>query len=195
MIVDWEERYRTGEAPWERGTLHPAFRHWREQGAFDGLGRVLVPGAGRAPEPLAFARLGVSPTVVDLAPSAIGHQERAFAGAGLAGDFILSDLLAYVPAEPFDAVYDQTAMCALEPALWPEYARQLARWVRPGGRLFALLLQRPEVDGKGPPYHQDVAAMRGLLGAPDWTWESAAPVIRVPHPAGFVELGFVLRRN
>lgn len=195
MIVDWEERYRIGEAPWERGELHPAFRYWREEGAFDGLGRVLVPGAGRAPEPLAFAHLGVSPTVVDLAPSAIRHQQRAFAEAGLAGDFILSDLLAYMPAEPFDAVYDQTSMCALEPALWPRYALQLARWVRPGGRLFALLLQRPEVDGKGPPFHQDVMAMRGLLAAPDWTWQSPEPEIRVSHPAGFAELGFALRRN
>ena len=195
MIVDWEERYRENAAPWERGELHPAFRQWQESGAFADLRSVLVPGAGRAPEPLAFARLGVAPTVVDLAPSAIRHQERAFAAAGLEGDFILSDLLAYAPAQPFDAVYDQTSMCALAPALWRDYALRLERWVRPGGRLFALFLQRPEADEKGPPFHQDLAHMRRLLAAPAWRWESAEPVIRVPHPAGFEELGFVIRRE
>ena len=195
MIVDWEERYRQDAAPWERGDLHPAFRQWQESGAFAGLRSVLVPGAGRAPEPLAFARLGIRPTVVDLAPSAIRHQERAFAAAGMEGEFVRGDLLAFVPAQPFDAVYDQTSMCALPPALWPDYAARLGDWVRRGGRLFALFLQRPAIDGKGPPYHQDVGEMRDLLAAPGWTWESTDPVIRVPHPAGFKELGFVLRRE
>lgn len=193
MTIDWEERYRQDAAPWERGDLHPAFRHWQAAGTFDGIRHVLVPGAGRAPEPLAFARLGVRPTIVDLAPSAIRHQERAFAAAGAAGDFVLSDLLAYTPERPFDAVYDQTAMCALPPALWVDYAARLGRWLAPGGRLFALFLQRPAADEKGPPFHQDVARMRTLFAAPTWRWESAEPVIRVPHPAGFEELGFVLR--
>src|SRR6478736_685143 len=40
-----------------------------------------------------------------------------------------ADLFAWDPVSPFDAVYDQTCLCALPPGLWPSYARRLHRWL------------------------------------------------------------------
>jgi len=38
----------------------------------------------------------------------------------------------------FDAIYEQTCLCALYPDRWRQYADQLHRWLAPGGRLYAL---------------------------------------------------------
>jgi hypothetical protein len=66
----------------------------------------------------------------------------------------------------FDAVYDQTCLCALPPPLWPAYEAQLRRWLRPGGALFMLFMQTGR-DG-GPPFDCPIPAMRTLFGRWDW---------------------------
>lgn len=192
MTNAWEERYRRGETRWERGTLNPAFRMWRDAGAFAGLKRVLVPLAGRSPEPLAFAELGIRPTIVDLAPTAIHHQQDGFAQVGVAGDFHEGDLFAFTPATPFDAVYDQTAMCALPPERWPEYEARLGAWLRPGGTLFALLMQTGREGG--PPFHQDWWAVRTIFADTRWTWPKQ-PEGRFPHSGDYEELAVRLNRR
>ena len=189
--VDWEERYRRGETPWERGALHPAFTAWERAGAFAGIRSVLVPLAGRAPEPLAFARLGIRPTLVDLSATALAEQRRRFEEAGLQAAFIEADILAMPLSGPWDAIWDQAAMCALPPRHWEPYVARLAAWLKPGGRLFALFMQ---TDGReGPPFHQDVAQMRLLFPAPLWQWPDEGAG-RFPHPAGLEELAFMLTR-
>ncbi len=105
---------------------------------------------------------------------------------------------AWQPDRPFDAVYEQTCLCALYPDHWRAYADQLHRWLAPNGKLFALFVQvaRPgAAEGaiQGPPYHCDINAMRALFPAPNWSWPKP-PYPRVTHPAGFAELAVVLER-
>lgn len=188
--TDWEARFRAGTTGWERGTLHPSFLAWREEGRLAPC-RVLVPGAGRSPEPLAMARAGFDVTVLDLAASAIAAQRAAFAAAGATARIVHADLFAFHPDRPFDAVWDQTCLCALPPASLPGYAARLLDWVRPDGTLFALLAQTGQADG--PPFDCPVPLMRGLLGAPAWGWPVPLPA-PVPHPAGFMEQPVALVR-
>ncbi len=190
--VQWEERYRSRETPWERGALHPAFTLWADAETFAGMRSVLVPLAGRSPEPLAFARRGLRPTVVDLAPTALAEQRQRFAAAGVDAEFILADILAYPLAGRWDAIWDQTAMCALPPAHWAPYCARLAAVLRPGGSLFALFMQTDRPGG--PPFHQDVAQMRLLFPDAQWQWPQEADG-RFPHPAGVTELGYRLIRR
>ncbi len=192
MTNEWEERYRRGETRWERGELHPAFRMWRDAGAFAGLRNVLVPLAGRSPEPLAFAELGVRPTIVDLAPTAIHYQQDRFAQHGGNGAFHEGDLFAFSPATAFDAIYDQTAMCALPPERWQEYEDRLHDWLRPGGILFALLMQTGREGG--PPHHQDWDAVRTIFTDRRWEWPDA-PEGRFPHSGDYEEWAVRLRRR
>jgi SAM-dependent methyltransferase len=182
--ADWEARFRAGTTGWERGGLHPAFLAWRANGALAPC-RILVPGAGRSPEPAALAAAGFDVTVVDVAPSAVAFQRERV------GTAVEADLLAWSPAAPFEAIYDQTCLCALPPAVLPDYAARLHRWLVPGGRLFVLLMQtgRPG----GPPFDCPPEAMRPLFPDALWGWPET-PGAPVAHPSGFGELPCVLIR-
>jgi hypothetical protein len=181
----WESRFQEGRTPWERGQLNPAFLAWLASGELAPC-RILVPGAGRSPEPLALLEAGFDVTVVDLAESAVQFQatrlgpERA----------LQADVTTWFPAEPFDAIYDQTCLCALPPGLWAAYEAQLRRSLRRGGRMFVLLMQTGR-DG-GPPFNCPVPAMRALFATWIWPESLADPV---PHGLGTLEQPAVLVRG
>ncbi len=140
QAIDWESRYRDGNTGWERPGLNPAFLAWRESGALAPC-RILVPGGGRSVEPVAMADGGFDVTVVDAAASAVAAQRARLERLNVAARVEQADLLAWNPAAPFDAIYDQTCLCALPPAILPDYATRLHRWLRPGGTLFILFMQ------------------------------------------------------
>ena len=96
---------------------------------------------------------------------------------------IQADLLLWDPAAPFDAIYDQTCLCALPPAIWPEYAARLHRWLRPGGALFILFMQSTRAGG--PPFHCDLGQMRVLFAEHDWIWPETLPAT-VAHSPGII---------
>jgi SAM-dependent methyltransferase len=180
QAINWEERFREGTTRWERPALHPAFVDWQESGVLAPC-RILVPGAGRSTEPQALAEAGFDVTVVDAAPTAVATQKARLERVHMTSRVELADLLIWQPAAPFDAVYDQTCLCALPPALWPDYAARLHAWLRPGGRLFILFMQTGKEGG--PPFHCDMAAMHMLFDGTRWAWpETLAPM--VPHPSG-----------
>lgn len=189
---EWEARYRRGEIGWDRGGVSPAVDHGRAIGALRPGDRLLVPGCGRGHEVVALARAGFAVTAVDLAPSAVAAVRTALDAAGVSAEVVEADLLAWKPAVSFDAVYEQTCLCALPPARWSAYQARLAAWLRPGGRLLALFMQTGR-DG-GPPFHCDVAAMRSLFDESTWSWPEGEP-LRVPHPNGLVELAYPLTRR
>jgi methyl halide transferase len=189
--VNWETRYREGATGWERPGLNPAFISWREHGQLTPC-RILVPGAGRSVEPLALAEAGFDVTVIDAAPSAAAVQKARVAGLHVQHEQVVNaDLFAWEPPAPFDAIYDQTCLCALAPSLWPEYEARLHRWLRAGGRLFVLFMQTGH--DTGPPFHCDLGKMRALFAPERWAWPAALPE-RAPHPSGYSEQPAVLDR-
>ena len=189
VALDWEARFRAERTPWERPTLHPAFSVWRAAGTLAPC-RILLPGAGRSGEPLALARDGFDITVVDSAPSAVAVQRVRLQAASLSGQVHEADLLEWTAPSPFDAIYDQTCLCALPPAVLPAYVARLHGWLRPGGRLFILFMQTGKEDG--PPFDCPPAQMRDLFG-PGWLWPDALAE-PVPHGLGTQEVPVVLTR-
>ena len=189
QAVDWETRYREGATGWERPGLNRAFLAWRESGALSPC-RILVPGAGRSTEPLVLAEAGFDVTVVDAAPSAIAAQRELLTNLHVRARVEFADLFTWQPPTAFDAVYDQTCLCALPPSLWPDYVARLHGWLKPGGRLFVLFMQTGQPGG--PPFHCDVATMRRLFAADSWEWPDhlGEPVL---HESGRREQPVVLR--
>ncbi len=186
----WEARYRRGETGWDRGAPSPALQAWLGAGELAPC-RVLVPGCGRGHEVVALARLGFEVTAIDIAPSAVHALKRALEDEGLAARVILGDLFAFEEAAAFDAVYEQTCLCAIEPARRAAYAQRLHAWLKPEGRLLALFMQTGREGG--PPFHCDLLAMRRLFAESHWEWPEATPLF-VPQRSGRFELGYVLRR-
>jgi SAM-dependent methyltransferase len=193
----WEQRFATEDTPWDRGASSPQLAAWLAAGALR-PGRILVPGCGSGYEVADLALAGFEVTGLDYAGAAIERAGRRLKQAAANAALVQADALAWLPERPFDAVYEQTCLCALHPDDWRDYADQLHRWIAPGGRLFALFMQLPRPQAaegyvQGPPYHCDINAMRALFPQPGWSWPKP-PYARTTHPRGLAELAVVLER-
>ena len=187
----WERRYQNNQTGWDRGTVSPALEQWLESGQLQ-PGDVLVPGCGHGHEIAALIRAGCEVTAVDIAPTPVQRLQERLQAEGLKAEVIQADLLQWEPNCAFDAVYEQTCLCALDPAVWTEYAARLWRWLKTDGVLFALFMQTGREGG--PPYHCELADMRSLFPQEAWRWLDTEP-LRVPHRSGLHELGFVMRKK
>ncbi len=185
----WEERYRSGQTGWDRGRVSPALETWLADGTLAPC-RILVPGCGYGHEVLTLARRGFDVTALDFADTPVRALRERLAAAGLRAEVVQADALTWQPDAPFDAIYEQTCLCALPPERWPDYERQLHRWLTPGGRLLALFMQAG-AEG-GPPFHCALPDMRALFPASRWAWSEQ--LMDVPHSPGKHELGFILTR-
>lgn len=193
----WQQRFESGETPWDRGGAHPQLLRWLAQGLLAPDQTILIPGCGRGHELLALGQAGIAALGLDYAPAAVALARERI--TGLPGAVEQADVLDWTPATPVDRVYEQTCLCALHPDHWRRYADQLHAWIKPGGLLLALFMQaRRENAGsgvvEGPPYHGDINAMRALFPAERWDWP-APPYPAVGHERGWAELAVVLTRR
>ena len=191
----WDQRFAEGNTPWDRGAANPQLDIWLASKALQRC-RILVPGCGSGYEVAALAQAGFDVTALDYSPEAIVRTRKRLADENLEASVEEADALAWQPAKPFDAIYEQTCLCALYPDQWRDYADQLHRWLIPDGKLFALFVQylRPGAANgaiEGPPYHCDINAMRALFPEPRWSWPKP-PYPRTSHPRGLAELAVVL---
>ena len=191
----WQRLFEQHTTPWDRGGPSPQLRAWLETMALRPC-RILVPGCGNGHEVLLLAAAGFEVTALDYAPAAVEHVKGRLLKAGLQARVIEADVREWIPDTAFDAVYEQTCLCALHPDDWTVYAAQLHRWLAPDGQLFALFMQalKPGAAGgliQGPPYHCDIHAMRAVFPASRWRWP-APPYPRVDHPSDIHEIGVIL---
>lgn len=186
----WQARYDEGTTGWDRGGPSPALQAWLHAGELTPC-RVLVPGCGRGHEVIALAAAGFEVTGIDYAPAAVDAVRQALATRGLSATIEQADLFDYQPAACFEAIYEQTCLCALQPERWGCYERRLAAWLAPGGRLFAAFMQTDS--DTGPPFACPPEAMRVLFAADRWVWP--ARFTPVAHPLGLTELTAVLVRQ
>lgn len=195
----WQQRFDAQQTAWDRGAPSPQLLAWLDSGALQPC-RIGVPGCGSGWEVAELARRGFDVIGIDYTAAAVERTREHCAALGVRADVMQADVLHYLPSEPFDAVYEQTCMCALHPDHWRAYARQLGAWLRPGGTVWALFMQMPRLAAtdegwiKGPPYHCDINAMRALLPETDWQWPKP-PYAKVPHPGLAHELAVRLARG
>ena len=192
----WQERFEKKQTGWDRGTTSPQLLAWLESGALQPC-RIAVPGCGSGWEVAELARRGFEVVGIDYTPAAVERTRALLSAEGLMAEVLQADVLAYQQDKPFDAIYEQTCLCALHPDHWVEYARQLQKWLAPQGSMWALFMQMVRLEAtveglvQGPPYHCDINAMRALFPAQDWAWPKP-PYAKVPHSMGAHELGLRL---
>lgn len=185
----WEGRYNTGKTHWDRGNRSPQLLAWLESQALK-PGRILVPGCGNGYEVLTLAATGFEVVALDIAPTPVKQLRAQLSKLKLEAQVVQGDLLHWHSDEAFDAIYEQTCLCALNPNYWRQYEQQLYGWLKPGGQLFTLLMQT-EPNG-GPPYHCELSVMKALFASKRWRWLGGGE--RVSHPSGMVELAYILER-
>ncbi len=189
MKEEWENRYNQGQTGWDRGDISPALDLMLDH---TGLteGRLLTPGCGRGYEVVELARRGFDVTALDISPTAVNHLKARLAQENLQATVLEVDMLQWQPDEPFDAIYEQTSLCALNPELWAQYEKQLYGWLKPGGVILAMWMQT-FAEG-GPPYHCDPNSVKQLFTADRWKWSEQ--IDTVSHPSGRHETAYSLTK-
>lgn len=188
----WQNQYEAETIGWDRGAVHPAMLNWIADGQLS-LCRIVVPGCGRGHEVIHLSQHGFTVTAIDYAPAPIEFLRANLAKHDLEATLFAGDLFSFTPEQPFDAVYEQTCLCAIAPRLRTAYADLLFDWLRPGGKLFLLMMQTGT--DTGPPFHCPVEEMRELFPDHRWQWPSQPPVHH-DHPSGRVhEMATVLTRT
>ena len=152
MPSNWEEMYRAGDTPWEKGEPHPALVDFLKRTPV--RGRVLVPGCGAGHEVRALAASADEVVGIDIAPSAIARA-RSYPIVGgeryeLADFFHLSKAM----TGSFDALFEHTCFCAIDPSVRASYVRSTVGALKKGGLLIGIFFLTPEPeDGhEGPPF-------------------------------------------
>src|SRR5260370_23989882 len=91
--TDWENRYQTGDMPWEKGEPSPGLVDFLAAHRDLEKGTVCVPGCGTGHDARAWSRAGFRVLGLDIAPSAVRTAAQWTRAAGLEADFQLSDFL------------------------------------------------------------------------------------------------------
>ena len=167
---EWENRYQQGQTGWDRGRTSKNLMFWLDQDLLEKC-RVLIPGCGNGYEVLKLASMGFDVTAIDIAPSAIQNLQAALDKANLKATLVEGDFFSWLPDFHFDAIYEQTSLCALPPHQWQAYENQLYNWLKPQGKLFAQFMQT-EAEG-GPPYHCEINVMEDIFKKGKWLWSDA----------------------
>lgn len=163
MPTDWNEQYAIGETPWDKGEPSPPLLE--ALGRLEISGRILVPGCGTGHDVRALAGQGAHVVGLDIAALAI---ERARTIAPVAGEEYVCGDLFDLPASlrgTFDAVFEHTCFCAIDPAMRPAYVAAVHGALRPGGLLYAVFYLDPgnASPDEGPPFETSVAELDRLF--------------------------------
>ena len=192
----WQERFEKKETGWDRGGASPQLLAWLDSGALQAC-RIGVPGCGSGWEVAELAKRGFDVVGLDYTAAAVEKTRLLIDAQGLKAQVLQADVLNYQPKHEFDAIYEQTCLCAIHPEHWLEYAQQLHQWLKPEGSLWVLYMQmiRPDATEQGfiqgPPYHCDINAMRALFPEKKWLWPKP-PYAKVAHPNHSHELALRL---
>jgi len=157
-MIDWENRYRIGDTPWDKGGAHPALAHLSPLPV--AAARILVPGCGLGYDVAALAAMpGVTSVVgVDVADSAVAAATTRL-GSEPGVRIEKADLFALPRAHhgAYDLVWEHTCFCAIDPGQRNAYVNAVADALRPGGHLLGVFYLRPwdtpeENTTQGPPH-------------------------------------------
>jgi SAM-dependent methyltransferase len=147
----WENRYETGDMPWEKGEASPGLVDFLASHPDMKRGTVCIPGCGLGHDVREFAKAGFDAYGFDLAPSAISLAGKITKSVGLSAKFALADFLRDEPPQKFDWLFEHTLFCAINPDERDEYVRAVLRWLKPGGIYLAVNYFIID-DDDGPPW-------------------------------------------
>lgn len=160
-MTNWNERYLTGDTPWEKGIAAPPLIELlgRTDPSIWGNGKVLVPGCGTGHDVRALAKVGVSALGLDLAPEAISRaNSHQSVGTEI---YELGNFLdpTWRSGKSFTAIWEHTCFCAIDPSQRPHYAEACAELIPSGGHLIGVFFLTPHDPGEeheGPPFNASI---------------------------------------
>ncbi|MGH7199775.1 MAG: class I SAM-dependent methyltransferase [Planctomycetaceae bacterium] len=150
--AEWNERYRTGDLPWDSGIRSRELARVLKEDGIE-LGRAVELGCGTGTNAVFLAEQGFDVTGIDLSPIALEQARRKAEAAGVAVEFLAADLCHFEQnLGPFDFVFDRGCYhCARRIGL-PGFLDTLERLTRPGTISLVLAGNANEqTETEGPP--------------------------------------------
>jgi len=153
----WNEKYTSNNTGWDMKSSNPVFVELLNKGKFIKPCKLLITGSGKGYDAIEAAKLNYEVTAVDFSPEA---NKIAKVSAGNLADkieFLEMDLFDLNKSHKngFDAVYEYTTFCAINPVRRKEYVNILADVLKTGGTLIALLFPIDDRES-GPPFNIDI---------------------------------------
>jgi 2-polyprenyl-3-methyl-5-hydroxy-6-metoxy-1,4-benzoquinol methylase len=148
VASDWEQRYQTGDMPWEKGEASPGLIDFLKANPSLPSGTVCIPGCGTGHDARAWAAAGFEAYGYDIAPIRLAKEKTA--AARLNASFAIADFLNDRPPRRFDWLFEHTLFCAIDPAKREKYVTAAVKWLKPGGQYLAVNYLIPDEDG--PPF-------------------------------------------
>lgn len=182
--MDWDEKYRRGEAHWDRGAPSPAMKQYLTRQPV--RGRALVPGCGRGHEVALAVEQGLDATGLDIAPTGVAEARAKY--PRLAERFVVGNL--FDPPEAlrgaFDVVLEHTCMSGMPPALRADYRRGIDLTLRRGGLLIGVWYINPALDPghEGPPFPFSLPDLTALFAEGYEIAEDYVPDVAFPGREG-----------
>ena len=136
----WNERYASGELPWDTGTPEPLLVNFVTSGGVM-PGRALEIGAGTGTNAIWLAEHGFDVLGVDVSPIAVEKANAKMQGRELRCRFATLDFLATPLADdPFQFVFDRGCFHVFdEPKERSQFATCVAATLEPGGLWLSLI--------------------------------------------------------
>jgi 2-polyprenyl-3-methyl-5-hydroxy-6-metoxy-1,4-benzoquinol methylase len=147
----WEERYRTGDTPWDTGERSSELVRVVAEEKVAPC-RAIELGSGTGTNAVWLARQGFDVTAVDLSELALERARRRAAAAGVAIRFLLADVLALPElGEPFPFFFDRGCYHVVRRIDVQAFLRTLERITTAGSLGLVLTGNAREKHEPGPP--------------------------------------------
>lgn len=165
-MTDWENRYQSGDMPWEKGRAAPPLLELLEKTDPElwGKGPVLVPGCGLGHDVRVISgSLGIPVVGLDLSVTALELAEKnpkVGSETFEIGNFLEPS---WQEGRMFSAIWEHTCFCAIDPSDRDRYASAAAAVLPEGGLLagvFFLTPHDPGEEGKGPPFATSIEELK-----------------------------------
>lgn len=150
----WERLYSEGNDNWDLGKTTPMLEEFFKSPQYPGTGRILVPGAGRGYDALAWAEKGHETVAVDFCPTAVDALENLSRNCKKL-TAVDQDIFELSPDDvgQFDYIYEYCCFSAIHPGRRDEYFEIWTKMLKDDGRVLAFFY--PLTNGntmQGPPH-------------------------------------------
>lgn len=178
---EFEERYTSGETPWDTGVPNAELLRTLEEGGLPGR-TLLEMGCGTGTNAVELARRGYEVTAIDLSETAVGRARDRARRAGVRVDFRQGDLTRTELGGPFDAVFDLGLYHGIRLRDLPGFLSVLRRLTRPGTRWLSITGNAKEPLPDGPPvvseeeFRSELGALFSFVKVREFRLEISRPV-------------------
>ncbi len=160
----WEERYQNESFGWDAGTFTPGLQEWCDSQT-EVFSNVAAVGVGTGYDLVPLSKVAKHLFGIDFAQTAKNRfleLVKPSLNTNAKTEYLLENFFEYSPNQPFDLIWDYTFLCAIDPSERQAWAETMARLIKSGGTLLALIF--PVVEkGDGPPFAVMPHAIHALL--------------------------------